>query len=131
MAAATRKLTIHQKAVLIQVLRAFPEQRVGVEYCASAGDALAYAHDFLTIFKAVGWDVNNVEPAAQATAQAAGLEIVVSQDRRLPPGAEALRDALRIYGIEAETIWDADGDVAAGAFALRVGSDVSRDQVRE
>ena len=125
MAVATRKLTMHQKAVLIQVLRAFPEQRVGVEYCASAGDGLAYAQDFFTIFRAVGWEVEDVEPAIQATAQAVGLAIVVSQGRRLPPGAEALRDALRIYGIEVETISDAGGRVAAGAFALRVGSDAS------
>jgi len=116
---------MHQKAVLIQVLRAFPEQRVGVEYCASAGDALAYAQDFFTIFRAVGWDVNDVQPATQATAQAAGLAIVVSQSQGVPPGAEALRDALRIYGIEAETIWDAGGHVSVGAFALRVGSDAS------
>jgi hypothetical protein len=127
MAVATRKLTMHQKAVLIQVLRAFPEQRVGVEYCASAGDGLAYAQDFLTIFKAVGWEVEDVEPAKQATSQAAGLAIIVSKDQRVPSGAEALRDALRIYGIEVETISDADGRVAAGAFALRVGSDASVD----
>ena len=39
---------MHQKAVLIQVLLAFPEQRVTVQYSDAAGDALAYAEDFLT-----------------------------------------------------------------------------------
>jgi hypothetical protein len=41
----------------------------------------------------------------------------------LPPAAEALRDALRIYGIEAETVRDASGNVAADGFLLRIGSD--------
>ena len=115
---------MHQKAVLIQVLLAFPEQRVAVQYFPSASDALAYAQDFLTIFKAVGWKVDNVESAERATAHAGGLALVVSQDRRLPPAAEALRDALRIYGIEAETVSDPSEYIAAGDFALRVGSDV-------
>ena len=113
---------MHQKAVLIQVLLAFPEQQVAVQYFPSAVDALAYAQDFLTIFKAVGWRVDNVESAEKAAAHARGLALVVSQDRRLPPGAEALRDALRIYGIEAETVSDSNGDIAAGNFVLRVGS---------
>jgi hypothetical protein len=119
----TRKLSMHQKAVLIQVLLAFPEQRVAVQYFASASDALAYAQDFLTIFKAVGWTVNDVEPAGPFAGQAAGLALIVSQDHRLPPAAEALRDGLRIYGIEAETVRDASGNVAADGFLLRIGSD--------
>ena len=119
----TRKLSMHQKAVLIQVLLAFPEQRVAVQYFASASDALAYAQDFLTIFRAVGWTVNDVEPAGPFAGQAAGLALIVSQDHRLPPAAEALRDALRIYGIEAETVRDASGNVAADGFLLRIGSD--------
>ena len=56
--APSRKLTTHQQAVLIQVLLAFPEQRVGVEHCDWA-DAPSYARDFLTIFNAVRWDVGN------------------------------------------------------------------------
>jgi hypothetical protein len=58
-----RKLTTHQQAVLIQVLLAFPEQEVGVYYCASASDALGYAQDFLTVFKAIGWKVNEGAPS--------------------------------------------------------------------
>lgn len=118
---------MHQKAVLIQMLLAFPEQRVAVQYFASASDARAYAQDFLTIFKAVGWSVNDVESAERLTAQGAGLALIVSQDHRLPPGAEALRDALRIYGIEVETVRDPGGNVAVGDFALCVGSDQSAD----
>jgi hypothetical protein len=122
-----RKLSMHQKAVLIQVLLAFPEQRVAVQYFASAGDAHAYAQDFLTIFKAVGWSVNDVESVEGLTAQGDGLELIVSQDHRLPPAAEALRDALRIYEIEVETVRDPDGNVAVGDFVLCVGSDPSAD----
>jgi hypothetical protein len=123
MAGPARKLTIHQQSVLIQVLLAFPEQRVAVHYSPSAGDAPAYAQDFLTIFKAVGWTVTDAEPAELSTAQVAGLALVVGQDRRLPPCAEAFRDALRIYGIEVETVGDSGGEVAAGSFVLSVGSD--------
>src|ERR1700730_3360105 len=98
MASPTRKLTVHQQAVLIQVLRAFPGQRVAVQYFPSLGGAHSYAKDFLTIFKAVGWNVNDAEPAERSSALASGLALVVSQDHRLPSAAEALRDALRIYG---------------------------------
>jgi hypothetical protein len=123
MASPTRKLTTHQKAVLIQVLLAFPEQRAAVHYSASGSDTLAYAQDFLTIFKAVGWRVNDTESAEQSKAQAAGLALVVSRDHRLPPGAEALRDALRIYAIEVETVCDPGGNIAAGSFVLSVGAE--------
>jgi hypothetical protein len=119
----TRKLTMHQKAVLIQVLLAFPEQRVTVQYSDAAGDALAYAEDFLTIFKSVGWSVNDTESADRPTAQTTGLALV-SRDHRLPPGAEAFRDALLIYGIEVETVSDAGGNVATGSFVLSIGPDV-------
>jgi hypothetical protein len=124
---SARKLSTHQKAVLIQVLHAFPGQRVAVRYLASVGDAPAYAQDFLTIFKAVGWSVNDVESVEQLMAQDAGLALIVSQDHRLPPAAEALRDALRIYGIEVETVGDPSGNVEVGDFALCVGSELSAD----
>jgi hypothetical protein len=54
----TRKLTLHQQSVLIQVLLVFPDQRVDICYDSSASDALAYALNFLTIFKAIGWTVH-------------------------------------------------------------------------
>ena len=127
MATPARKLTMHQKAVLIQVLLAFPEQQVAVQYFPSGGDALAYARDFVTIFKAVGWKVDESGSAERARTGQAGLALVVSQDRRLPPAAEALRDALRIYGIEAETVSDSSGHVAPGDFVLSVGRDGPRD----
>ncbi len=56
-----RKLTTHQKAVLIQVLLAFPDQRVGIFYSAAAEDGQTYAMDFMAIFKAIGWDVTGPE----------------------------------------------------------------------
>ena len=48
-----RKLTTHQKAVLIQVLRTFPDERVEIRYAPEADDALGYAQDFLAVFKAI------------------------------------------------------------------------------
>jgi hypothetical protein len=123
MASPTRKLTTHQKAVLIQVLLAFPEQRVAVQFLPSVDDASAYAQDFLTIFKAVGWSVNDSESAKRSTRQNRGLALVVSHDHNLPPSAEAFRDALRIYGMEVETIRDPGGKVPAGSFLLSVGSE--------
>jgi hypothetical protein len=119
-----RKLTTHQQAVLIQVLLAFPEQRAAVHYSDSASDAPPYAEDFLTIFKAVGWKVGDAESWQPPAAQATGLAILVSQDHGLPPGAEALRDALRIYGIEVETVCEPTSMIAAGSFALSIGSEV-------
>jgi hypothetical protein len=117
--APTRKLTTHQQAVLIQVLLAFPEQRVRVEHC-DAGDAASYAKDFLTIFNAVRWNV--AELGATKAAPASGLAIVVRENQNVPPGAEALRDALRIYGIEVGADFDATREIIDGEFILSVGA---------
>lgn len=99
-----RKLTTHRKAVLIQGLLTFPDQQVGVWYSPTATDAFAYAQDFLTIFKSIGWTVNDAEPAEIVTAQSTGLALIVSRGGSLPPSAEALRDTLRIYAIEVNTV---------------------------
>jgi hypothetical protein len=126
MSTTERKLTTHQKSVLIQVLLAFPAQRAAVCYSPSANDARSYAQDFLTIFKAVGWTVGEAESAgaSQSSTQPAGLAVVVSQNHSLPPGAEALRDALRIYGIEVQTIADPAANISLGTFVLSVGAEV-------
>jgi len=113
-----RRLTTHQQAVLIQVLLAFPEETVAVRYLTSASDALNYADDFLTIFKAVNWNVVPAEPAEVLPYSSSGLTIVVPES--LPPSAEALRDALRIYGIEAQVARDQSNLCGTSNFALAV-----------
>jgi hypothetical protein len=122
MTSPARKLTVHQQAVLIQVLLAFPEQRVAIQYDPLVGDARSYAEDFLTIFKAVGWSVDDAAPVEQISGRVAGLELVVEEGDALPAGGEALRDALRIYGVEVKTAWDLSGCLAAGEFALSIGA---------
>jgi hypothetical protein len=119
-----RKLTTHQKAVLIHVLIMFPDQRAEICYSPAAPDALAYAHDFLAIFKAVGWTVNDAEPAEIAATNSAGLTILLSRQSGPFPGAEALRDTLRIYSIEVETLADSTRKIAPGTFALFIGSPI-------
>ena len=114
-----RRLTTHQQAVLIQVLLAFPEETVAVCYLPSASDALKYAQDFLTIFKAVNWNVVPAEPAEVLPCSSSGLTIVVREEK-LPPSAEALRDALRIYGIEAQVARDQSSLCGTSNFALAV-----------
>ena len=124
MQSTPRKLTTHQKAVLIHVLVMFPDQQPGVFYCPAADDALAYAQDFLTIFKAVGWNVNDAEPAEIATTQSSGLAFRVTRDTNLPPSAEALRDTLRICGIEIEMHVDPARVIAAESFDLLIGAPI-------
>ena len=119
-----RKLTTHQKAVLIHVLLMFPEQHAGIFYSPAAADALAYAQDFLTIFKTVGWTVNDAEPVETATGQSADLVFIVSREASLPPAAEALRDTLRIYGIDIEVLCDSTRNIASGGFILAIGSPI-------
>ena len=114
-----RRLSTHQKAVLIQVLLAFPDEIVSVRYLPSASDALNYADDFSTIFKAINWTVVSAEPAEDLPCSDGGLAIVVRQEK-LPPSAEALRDALRIYGIEAEVVKDNSDLCGSSNFALAV-----------
>ena len=116
-----RKLTTLQKAVLIQVLRGFPDQQVGVCYYPTASDALGYAQDFLTIFKVIGWKVNEGAPSEALNGQSTGLAFVVSGPGSLPPSAEALRDALRIYGIEVTAFCDPNCNMRSGDFILAIG----------
>jgi|SRR5271156_2189156 hypothetical protein len=117
-----RKLTTHQKAVLIQVLLTFPDQAVGICFCSSVDDALPYAQDFLAIFKAIGWKVTDPEAREIAMGSPAGLALVFSRAGSLPPAAEALRDALRIYEIDAEILCDPGANIPLGSFVVAVGS---------
>jgi hypothetical protein len=117
-----RKLTTDQKAVLIQVLLAFPDQQVGVTYHPLASDARDYAQDFLTLFTVIGWKVNAGAPSESLNRQSSGLAFVVSKEGGLPPSAEALRDALRVFGVEVVTISDPDYGAAPGGFILSVGA---------
>lgn len=119
---SARRLSTHQKAVLIQVLLTIAEQRVNVRYQRAASDAFDYAQDFLTIFKVIGWDVQEVAPAENWNGETVGLSLVVAAPDSLPVGAEALRDALRIYGIEVATICDPECGVSAGGFIFSVGA---------
>jgi hypothetical protein len=114
-----RRLSTHQKAVLIQILLAFPDETVSVRYSLSVSDALNYAEDFSTIFKAINWTVVAREPAEDLPYSSSGLAIVV-RGEKLPPGAEALRDALRIYGIEAQVTREQPNLCRASNFALVV-----------
>ncbi len=125
-----RRLSTHQKAVLIQVLLTFPAQRVNVCYQREASDAYDYAQDFLTIFKVIGWDVKEVAPSENWNGGMAGLSLVVASPGGLPVGAEALRDVLRIYGIEAATVCDPECGVSAGGFIFNVGAGDARDATR-
>ena len=116
-----RKLTTHQKAVLIQVLRTFPDERVEIRYAGEANDAFAYAQDFLSIFKAIGWDVLGPKAEPPSGDHTTGIAIFVPHGK-LPPCAEALRDALRIYDIEAKLQNDAERKSAADSFAFWIGA---------
>ena len=116
-----RKLTTLQRAVLIRVLRGFPDQQVDLCYHPSAEDALSYAQDFLTVFKAIGWQVSDGAPSEALAAESAGLAFVVSGEGSLPPSAEALRDTLRIYGIEVATFCDPARNTEPGGFTLVIG----------
>lgn len=115
-----RKLTTHQKAVLIQVLRVFPDERVSIRYSPSAVDGHVYARDFLSVFRAIGWEVNDPEAAEELTEEPSGLA-VIANEAELPPCAEALRDALRIFGVEVQTLCAGTRNVGNGRFVLRVG----------
>jgi hypothetical protein len=116
-----RKLTTDQKAVLIQVLVAFPNQQVDVSYHPAASDARDYAQDFLTVFKVVGWKVTDGAPSESLNTQSSGLAFVVGEQGSLPPSAEALRDALRVFGVEVATISDPAYVTGSDGFILSVG----------
>ena len=103
------------------MLLAFPDEEVGVYYCASASDALGYAQDFLTVFKAIGWKVNEGAPSESLSDELTGLAFVAAERDNLPPVAEALRDALRIYEIEVATFCDPVCNMRPGGFILSVG----------
>ena len=113
-----RKLTTHQEAVLIQVLRTFPNERVEIRYAPDADDTLSYAENFLAVFKAILWDVEG--PLADPSAPV-GLTLVAGASCGLPPCAEALQDALRIYAIDTR-VQQNDGRAATSvSFTLIIG----------
>jgi hypothetical protein len=116
-----RKLTTDQK-FLIQVLLAFPDQQVGVTYHPLASDARDYAQDFLTVFTVIVWKVNAGAPPESLNRESSGLAFVVNEEASLPPSAEALRDALRVFGVEVVTISDPAYSAAPGGFILSVGA---------
>jgi hypothetical protein len=116
-----RKLSTDQKAVLIQVLVAFPNQQVDVSYHPAASDARDYAQDFLTVFKVIGWKVSDGAPSESLNRISSGLTIVVGEQGSLPPSAEALRDALRVFGVEVATLADPAYSTEPGRFVLSVG----------
>jgi hypothetical protein len=121
MRSTPRKLNTLQMAVLIRVLRGFADQQVDLCYHPSVEDALGFAQDFLTVFKAIGWKVSDAAPLKVANGQCTGLAFVVSEEGSLPPSAEALRDTLRIYGIEVATFCDPACITPAGGFILAIG----------
>jgi hypothetical protein len=118
---AHRKLTTHQKAVLIQVLLSFPGERVKIVYSATAADGLAYGTDFMAIFKAIGWDVTGPTSEDNLADDSPGLALLTSENTALPACALALQDALRIYQIEVESRVEKSRGVATGGFLLWVG----------
>jgi hypothetical protein len=117
-----RKLSTHQQAVLIQILLNFPDEPVGVCCLTSANgasEAAAYAEDFLTVFKAINWTVDRVEKAESLPQASSGLAII-AKETPPPPSAEALRDGLRIYEIEAEIVEDRENLCGDRKFVLAV-----------
>lgn len=113
------RLNTHQKQVLIQVLLAFPGQRVAITYSPAPG-AFEYAHDFLAIFQALQWDVTGPDKADSPDDHATGLIIVADPNAALPASAEALRDALRVYSVEVTTQRVANRSIPAGGFLLAI-----------
>jgi len=116
-----QKLTTDQKAVLIQVRVAFPYQQVDVSYHPAASDARDYAEDFRTVFKVIGWKARDGAPSESLNRKSSGLVFVVGEQGSLPPSAEALQDALRVFGVEVTTISDPAYSAGPGGFILSVG----------
>jgi hypothetical protein len=115
-----RKLTTHQKAILIKALTMFPEQKASIFYSPPSSDAQSYARDFLTIFKAVGWTVTDPEPTEIAGAESADLALIVSAEASPPAAVEALHDTLQIFGMNAEVSRDSNHKIAPGGFILAI-----------
>jgi hypothetical protein len=118
----SRRLSTHQKAVLIQVLNAFPAQNVGVWASPEVADADAYAEDFVTIFRAIGWNVSRPDMAGLLNGNVAGLALLSNFEEGLTGCAEALRDALRIYDLEVATPSVSSGAIPRGGFVFAVGA---------
>jgi hypothetical protein len=117
-----RRLSTHQKAVLIQVLNTFPEQTVGVWASPEAADAEAYAEDFATIFRAIGWNVSNPNMAGILNGNVAGLSLFCNAEEGLTGCAAALRDALRIYNLEIDIPAVSLNAIPRGSFVFAVGA---------
>jgi hypothetical protein len=65
--------------------------------------------------------VSDGAPSESLNRKSSGLAFVVSERDSLPPSAEALRDALRVFGVEVATIADPAYSTPPGGFILSVG----------
>jgi hypothetical protein len=118
----SRRLSTHQKAVLIQVLNAFPGQDVGVWASPEVADANDYAEDFVTIFRAIGWNVTRPDITGVLNGNVAGLAVLSNSEEGLTGCAQALRDALRIYNLEVATPSVSSSSIPRGSFVFAVGA---------
>jgi hypothetical protein len=118
----SRRLSTHQKAVLIQVLNAFPEQDVGVWASPEVADANDYAEDFVTIFRAIGWNVTRPDITGVLNGNVAGLAVLSNSEEGLTGCAQALRDALRIYNLEVASPSVLSSSIPPGSFVFAVGA---------
>jgi hypothetical protein len=121
MGCSPRRLSTHQQAVLIHVLLTFPDEPVAVCYVSAVADARDYAQDFATIFKALGWSVFD-RGGIISPPQMTGTLAIALKNATLPSSAEALRDALRIYGIDAGILTNQSELCGAHKFVLVVGA---------
>jgi hypothetical protein len=98
------------------------DDQISFEFRNGSDDGRSYAEDFLSVFKAIGWEVDGPETAHEPTGASSRTSPLIANNAGLPPCAEALHDALQIYGIEVEVECSGSGNVPNGTFLLRIGN---------
>jgi hypothetical protein len=124
---ADRGLDEPQRKALIKALSPFRGQNVRVVAVLGSDDALAYAHAFVSVFKAAGWNVNPSSPSqAVYDRNPVGLEATLNEQEvaagAVPESYEALLAVLGRLGLANPKVAYMNSQAPKGFIEFRVGS---------
>ena len=126
---ARRRLSVEEKYAMIDALRPFAGQKVMIAAIAGDDDGRAYAHDFVEVFDAAGWEHAPVT-YRHFERDPVGVEITLNEHDgragRINSGVGALINITRKLSlVDGNTIY-MTAEVPAGQVQLKIGKKLPR-----
>ena len=125
--AAHRNLLPEQKRALIEALKAFAGQKVSVVAVMGSDDGLAFANDFMEVFRAAQWNIDPASPsqAMYGNLTPQGLEPTINQAEaqadRIPAAFVKLIETLASLNLAPPRAAFVNPEVLAGMIEMRIG----------